>query len=163
MLAVGSKHVIQVAYTCEITYPLLPMKNARQTFHIISYVQYPLMLLALAFAIRPYLTGFDSIWHDFKYLLIFAGLGISFSTLQDTTKVQNTVSRKVWEDAKKSRIMLLLMLTMALSFILFGMFGFFVTANANIQEIAIGMVVLGIGLIGMLKSAIEMAEHHRKK
>ncbi|MEQ9101170.1 hypothetical protein [Imperialibacter sp.] len=44
----------------------------------------------------------------------------------------------------------------------FGMFGYFASENDIIKELAFGVVVLGIGLIGMLKAAIEMFENHRK-
>ena len=61
-------------------------------FHYISYLQYPLMLIALYFAFKPYFNGLeitnekiDLIFRNLNNMLIFMGLGISFSTLQDAT------------------------------------------------------------------------------
>ena len=68
-------------------------------FQKISYLQYPMMLIAMYFAIKPYTYIFeagmenqDKMFADLNSLLIFMGLGISFSTLQDTTKTQNKFS-----------------------------------------------------------------------
>jgi hypothetical protein len=43
------------------------------------------------------------------------------------------------------------------------MYGLFVSKNPNIQELSFGTIIFGIGLIGLLKSAVEMAENHQKK
>ena len=69
------------------------MKNAKQIFHITSYAQYPLMLIGLYFCCRPLiLNDIESLWTEYNKALIFYGLGISFATLQDTSKVQNEFS-----------------------------------------------------------------------
>lgn len=82
-------------------------------FHLISYLQYLLMLLGLYYAIHPYFNGLDAIANNFELaltdinkMLVWMGLGISFSTLQDTTKTQNDFSRKIWEDPKKGSVCL---------------------------------------------------------
>lgn len=90
------------------------------------------------------------------------GLGISFSTLQDTTKTQNNFSKRVWESPKKGKIALLIMSMMSLSTILFGVYGLYVSEKESIKELSFGFIVLGIGLIGLLKTAIEVFENHRK-
>ena len=71
-------------------------------FQKISYLQYPMMLIAMYFAIKPYTYIFevgvnnqDKMFADLNSLLIFMGLGISFSTLQDTSKTQNKFSLKI--------------------------------------------------------------------
>jgi protein-S-isoprenylcysteine O-methyltransferase Ste14 len=103
----------------------------------------------------------DSTIKDFNTMLIFMGLGISFSTLQDTQKTQNEFSKRVWQSPKKSRRMLI-MLSISIVFIFsFGIFAYFFTANEKIKELSFGVIVFGVGLMGLLKAAIEMAENHR--
>ncbi len=143
--------------------------NIRRFFQIISYLQYPLMLLALFFSIKPYLNGFeyvannfDVLLKDYNYVLIFAGLGISFSTLQDTSKTQNNFSKKIWESPKKGKKMIMLISGLVVVALGYGIFGYFITENQEIKELSFGAIVLGIGLIGFLKTAIEVFENHRK-
>jgi hypothetical protein len=139
------------------------MKNAKQTFHLISYLQYPLLLMGLYFAYRPLLlSDFDSLWVGINKGLVFVGLGISFSTLQDTQKVQNNFSRKIFENPKKSRIFLMVLLIQIVLFMGFGLFGLFFAESKPIQEVSFGVIALAIGMIGQLKAAIEMAENHKK-
>lgn len=131
-------------------------------FQKISYLQYPFMLAGLFFALKPYVVGFDTLLENFNYALLFMGVGISFSTLQDTTKTQNAFSRRIWEHPKKGKIMLWVIACTAAWLIVIGLFGTFFSGNAALQQVATGVVVMGIGMMGMLKSAIEMFEHHRK-
>ncbi len=137
------------------------MDNIKNMFHKISYVQYPLMLIALFYSFLPYIQGFDTFWSSINQALIFAGLGISFSTLQDTTKTQNNFSKKIWQHPKKGRRALLLIFISASVMLLFGLYGFMVAKTGIIKEVAFGTLMLGIGYIGLLKSAIEMYENHR--
>ena len=130
-------------------------------FHKISYLQYPLMLIALFHALVPYFSGFDAFWPSINQALIFAGLGISFSTLQDTRKTQNDFSKKIWQDPKKGKRALLLIAVSTMVMLVFGMYGFYVSHNEIIKEVAFGLLMLGIGYVGLLKSAIEMFENHR--
>lgn len=137
------------------------MKNIKNIFHRISYVQYPLMLIALFHTFVPYFSGFDAFWPSINQALIFAGLAISFSTLQDTTKTQNDFSKKIWQDPKKGKHALALISLSALAMLAFGMYGFYVSRNEIVKEVAFGLMMLGIGYVGLLKSAIEMFENHR--
>lgn len=141
--------------------------SPRKFFHSISYLQYPLIVLALFFAVQPYLGGLQSAFEDFNTLLqsinktfIFLGLGISFSTLQDTTKTQNKFSRQIWQDPKKSRRFLAVFSITILLVLLVGVFAYLSTSESALKEVSFGAIVLGIGMIGMLKGAIEMAEYH---
>lgn len=112
------------------------MKSARESFHKISYLQYPLMLVGLYWMARPLINNLNNLWADYNMALIFYGLAISLSTLQDTTKSQNKLSLKIWQSPRYARIFL--------------------------NEISFGIISLGIGFVGVLKSGIEMAEHHQK-
>jgi hypothetical protein len=137
------------------------MVNTKQLFHYISYLQYPLMLIGTYYAFKPIIFGYDSMWEDYNTLLIFSGLGISFSTLQDTSKTQNTLSKRIWENPKYGKIALTAIAAMALLFILTGMATLFGMSESDLKELSLGLIVFGIGMIGMLKAAIEMFENHR--
>jgi len=154
----------------QLTLFIIPdIMTPKKFFHAISYLQYPLMMISLFFVIQPYLGGIDAAMNDFQKVLqginktfIFMGLGISFSTLQDTTKTQNEFSRKVWEDPKKSRRFLTMFSISILVILTFGIYAYFSSADSAIKEVSFGAIVLGIGMMGMLKSAIEMANYHGK-
>ncbi|MEM9983313.1 MAG: hypothetical protein AAF734_12515, partial [Bacteroidota bacterium] len=129
--------------------------NAKLLFHYVSYLQYPLLFLALFFAYRPYFieTGFTTekvsiILQNLNNALIFMGLGISFSTLQDTTKVQNKLSKKIWEHPKRGKIAIIALAVMAFVFIIYGLVGYLSVGNTKLKEVSIGIIVLGIGFIG---------------
>ena len=138
------------------------MIDLKNIFHKISYLQYPMMLIAVYYSLKPYFVGFDTIWVNYNFLLIFAGLGISLSTLQDTRKTQNNFSKRIWENPIKGKIALSIIALAALFIILTGMFGVFLSNSKILQELSFGTIVFGIGMIGLLKAAIEMFENHRK-
>jgi hypothetical protein len=137
------------------------MSNIKNLFHAISYAQYPLMLIALFYSFVPYFSGFDVFWQSINQALIFAGLGISFSTLQDTAKTQNKVSKKIWESPKAGKRALMVIFVTALGFLVFGVYGFFVAKSGIVKEVSFGTLMFGISYIGLLKTAIEMFENHR--
>ena len=144
------------------------MKNAKQTFHILSYLQYPLVILAMYFSTKPYLNGLDYMIENlnfvikyYNYGLIFLGLAISFSTLQDTSKTSLKFEKKIWENPKKGKLFVIMISILTLISITFGIFGYFISMNENVKEISFGSIVFGIGLLGFLKTAIEVFENHR--
>ncbi len=130
-------------------------------FQAASYLQYPFMLIALGYTLVPYFTGFDTFWISVNKALIFAGLGISFSTLQDTSKTQNNFSKRIWQDPKKGKRALIVIALTALVLLCFGMYGFLSAREGIAKEVGFGVLMLGISYIGLLKSAIEMHERHR--
>ena len=141
----------------------------KHTFHRISYLQYPLMLLALFFSFKPYINGFEYLQNHFDEIikaynnaLIFAGLAISFSTLQDTNKTQNKFSKKIWENPKKGRKVIIVLTCLTFAMLTFGIFGYFISTKESLNELSFGILVFGIGLIGFLKTGIEIFETHRK-
>lgn len=90
------------------------------------------------------------------------GLGISFSTLQDTTKTQNKLSKIIYQNPKYAKAFIIYVILLTLLFLSFGLYGFLFSQNTNINDISLGLVVMGIGMLGMLKMIIEMAEYQQK-
>lgn len=131
-------------------------------FHRASYLQYPLMLLAVGYCYKPLIGGFDTMWDDYNYGLIFMGLAFSFSTLQDTTKTQNRISRKVFENPVWAGRFLLYILVMVIFFLSSGIYGLFASKVEIISSLSYGLISLGVGMIGVLKAAGEMAQYHSK-
>ena len=140
------------------------MNKTRQLFHWISYLQYPLMLVVLYFYVMLILSVVrgETDWTALNNALIFLGIQVGFSTLQDTTKTQNKISRRVWESPRKGKLMILLISSLILFLLVFGLIGYFSSEENIHKEVSFGLIVLGIGILGMLKSAIEMFENHRK-
>ncbi|MBU3013084.1 hypothetical protein KO506_16850 [Polaribacter vadi] len=127
------------------------------------------MLIVTYFVLSPYINGIkqlkenpDLLFKKLNLTLIFMGLGISFSSLQDTSKTQNKFSKKNWENPKKEKIMIAFMSFMILCSLIFGLIGYFSTEVGVLKELSIGIIVLGLGMFGLLKASIEMFENHRK-
>ena len=139
------------------------MKSPRQIFHIVSYLQYPLIVFSL-FQYIPFILSLAKgapDWDALNFALTIYGVSISFSTLQDTTKVQNKFSKNIWENPRKGKFMIIMLACTSLFFILTGLLLFVLGDPEGFGRIAIGILVLGIGLLGMLKAALEIFENHR--
>jgi len=132
----------------------------RAFFQRLSYLQYPAMLVGAIYAVRPLFTGMAHPLDDWNSALLYAGVGIGLASLQDPTRTQNAVSRKVWQDARKGRIALWLLSFEALLPIAVGLAGASLASSAALNQLSLGLVAFGLGMIGLLKTAIEMFEHH---
>ena len=140
------------------------MKSPKDIFHLVSYAQYAFIFGAVYF-LYPYIMSAaegNLDWSSLNKMFIFMGIGISLSTLQDTSKTQNEASRKIGEDPKKGKIFLITLSIATLVLILIGLFSLFRLSSIIPEDISLGLIVLGIGLVGMLKAAGEMFENHRK-
>jgi hypothetical protein len=97
----------------------------------------------------------------YNSMLLYAGVGVGMSSLQDPTKTQNKASRKVWESPRKGRVVLGVIALQALLPIVLGLLGAALVDSTALSQLSLGMVAFGLGMIGLLKTAIEMREHHR--
>lgn|GEM_PF-214887 len=136
-------------------------RSPRKLFHAASYLQYPFMALACFYVIRPYFTGFATIFADFNLALLHAGVAIGFSSLQDPTTTQNEVSRKVWEDPRKGSWAIGIIAAIVVLALGGGLAGLYMADDSPWSQVAMGLVGLGLGMFGLLKTAIEMFENHR--
>lgn len=139
------------------------MPDAKKTFHIISYLQYPFMIVSIYYCYREFVMNGAPSFPDINKGLMYLGLGVSFSTLQDTTKTQNSISRRVFENPRYAQRFIVIVSVLVGLFVAIGLFGTLISNNSILNELAIGCLGLGIGMMGMLKAVIEMAEHHRPK
>ncbi len=131
-------------------------------FHRISYLQYVLMAVAVVyFAFFAMSLGGSPDWGHLNTALVFYGIAISVSTLQDTTTTQNEISRKVWESPTGGKIFLGVIGVMVVVFLTVGLIGFVRVEEDILKDVSVGLIVIGIGLTGILKAAGEMFENHR--
>lgn len=139
------------------------MSDPTKIFHAISYLQYPLMVVAFGFYVLFVISLIERPidWGMLNYMLIFLGVGLSFSTLQDTTTTQNKISKRVWQDPRKGKALLVVFSVSAIVLIVSGIWSLFALEGNHTESVSIGLTVLGIGVIGLLKVALEMFENHR--
>lgn len=140
----------------------------RDIFQWLSYLQYPAMLAAITYTVKSAWAvsavgsaGWPPVFDDGNYVLLYAGIGIGLSSLQDPTRTQNEVSRRVWQDPRKGRWMLLLLSFYTLASMAAGLAGAYLADTTAVNQVSLGLVAFGLGMVGLLKTAIEMREHHR--
>lgn len=140
--------------------------NNKLLFHYLSYLQYPFIVGVLYFSYKLNTETYNrediAIFEDVNSLLVLMGLAVSFATLQDTNKVSLKFEKRIWEDPKFGKILIVAITALTLLLMVFGMFGYFLSENEKLQEISIGLIVLGIGFLGFTKAVIEVSENHRK-
>ncbi len=137
--------------------------NPRRFFHIISYLQYPILISAFYFYI-PFIQALFEQEIDFgnlDYFLIMLGVALSFSTLQDTTKTQNKLSKRIWENPVAGKVFLIVVAISTFFMIFTGVVCIIIPIESALKDVAVGFTVLGIGFLGVLKAAVEMFENHR--
>lgn len=153
------------------------MSDYKNIFQLISYFQYPFFLAGIGYITYSFyilLSGtsnssdapllemlFESIAHYWNMAFFMFGLGVSFSTLQDTKKTQNNLSKNVWQDPLKGRVALIFMSFIALFFISLSFVGMFIIQDSILTMLSYGFLAFGIAYVGVLRAAIEMFEYHR--
>lgn len=142
--------------------------EARQLFQWLSYLQYPALLVTLVYTVQAVIavfaiktTGWAPVLDLANLALLYGGVAIGLSSLQDPTKTQNKLSLRVWQDPAKGRLLLWLLALEAFVPIVLGLVGASLAKDSAISQLSLGLVAFGLGMIGLLKTAIEMREHHR--
>lgn len=111
---------------------------------------------------RPWLNNRQNLLDDFNLGLVFMGLAITFSTLQDTKKTQNKMSEKIWKNKKYATwfiVYFLLIIFVLIALALVWQFG----NNAALQGLSWGVLSIAMGLVGVVKGGLEMAEYQQNK
>ena len=143
------------------------MKNIKQIFHLLSYLQYPFLLIGLFLLFKPFFRGFDYLFSNTEFffktynnVLILFGLTLSFAALQDSTKTSLRYEKKIWQNPKKAKVIFIFTIVTITLFFIAGMLGFFSKEN-TFKEFSSGSLILAIGLLGYLKLQIEIYENHK--
>ena len=133
------------------------LQKTLNLFHYLSFLQYPLMLLGLYFVYKPIFFGYDTLWHDYNLALIFMGLAISFTTLADPKRANKKII-KLYKNPKFMRgfmVYLMILITFLLGF---GFYAMLWSDKVPLQQLSTGIIVLGIGVIGLLKMSVELTQ-----
>ncbi len=153
------------------------MNSYRSVFDLVSYLQYIFYFAGIVFIGLSIYEIIELIknsvlsveigdvlelgYNSWNLSLFMLGLGVSFSTLQDPSKTQNSFSKKVWQDPQKGKKVLVLMMGIALFFIIWGLLGLIVYTESIIGRLSYGFLAFGIAYISVVRAAIEMFENHR--
>ena len=137
------------------------MNKLKKAFHLLSLLQHPFGFAAMVYYVIFMISLFkgEVDWIVMNNILLLVGISMSFATLQDTSKVKGKLSKKIWSSRKFGTIALILIGLLAIMFIAFGLNFYFIGNNSGTYEISIGMIVLGIGFIGLLKTSAEIPEN----
>ncbi len=142
--------------------------EARQVFQWLSYLQYPMLLVTTVYMVQALIAlaafktaGWAPVLDAANLVLLYGGVAIGLSSLQDPSKTQNKISQRVWENPAKGRLLLWVLALEAFVPIILGLVGASLAKDTAVSQLALGLVAFGLGMIGLLKTAIEMREHHR--
>lgn len=135
------------------------MEKSLKIFHYLSYVSLPFLLIAVFYTYKPLVYGLETMWEDYNIALTFMGIGLSFASLVDPTK-KNKFSKKIYGHPRVSKIFLIYVTCLFLIIFSFGLYSLFFSNNEKLNELAVGVIVLGIGVLSLLRLAIEMVKNH---
>ena len=135
------------------------MNSIIRLFHYISFIKYPLLAVAVYFCYRPVLFDDSNYLGDTNTGLIFLGLGISLDSLKDYKKL-TWLDKQVLHRPKLAKYYFALIAMIILGTIIVGAKGYFSAEKNNLKELSVGLIVLGIGAIGFLKSGIEATKSY---
>jgi hypothetical protein len=117
------------------------------------------MITALFYTLKPYLDDVPIDFENLNNALVFVGLGISLSTLQDTSKTHNKLFKLIRKNQKSGKRIIIIMSVITFLILALGIFGIFFSGNHMLNELYFGLILLGVGFIGFLKSATEVIEN----
>lgn len=145
------------------------MKNPKQIFHTISYLQYPLLLVGLFLIAKPIFKGYNFLSENPEYLfetynnaLIFLGLTLSFASLQDPSKTSLRYEQRIWRNPKKAKTIFIITICTTALFFVSGIIGF-LAKESLMRNFSYSSLILGIGLLGYLKLQLDIFENYREK
>ncbi len=134
------------------------MKHIKKLLHLLSYLQYPAMLLALYYILRPLVEAKGLDWEDLNSSLVFVGLGISLATLQDPTKSHNKLFSYIKDNPGVGKRIIIVIVGITFLILVLGLIGFFSEQTNTLNELYFGFFLFGVGLIGFLQHAVDILE-----
>ena len=136
------------------------MEKIYKTFHYVSFLQYPFMLIALYYGYEPIIKGFenfdkDSLIENYNLGLLFIGIALSFTSLSDTRR-KTKISDKVFGKEKRAKRWLIFICCLIVTIFSLAIFCKFFINDEKFENLSIGIFVFGIGLVGLLRMNIEI-------
>ncbi|MGV6831396.1 MAG: hypothetical protein ACWA5P_07540 [bacterium] len=142
------------------------MDKLFKSFHYISFLQYPFMLMALYYCYEPIIKGIenfnkDAIIENYNLCLLFFGIALSFTSLADIRK-RTKLGDKIFGKEKRAKNWLIYVCMLVIIIFALGIFCKFFTNDEKIQKLSIGVFVFGIGMLGLLRMNIEIIKTYQK-
>ena len=136
------------------------MEKAFKIFHYISFVQYPFLATALYYCYKPLIFGKETMISDFNNGLLFLGIALSFASLADIRR-RTKIGDKIFANPKFAKRWIVYICILTLSIFGLGIFLQFFSEHEKLKGLAIGVFVLGIGVIGLLRMNLELMKSYQ--
>lgn len=130
------------------------MANARAFFRLLRYAQHLCISVAVYYGILFVWRLFEHEpqWGALNLLLVYAGVALILSTLQET---QTDLFHRIGQSPMKVKVFLGFMGTAAAAFFLAGIAGSMAAPNTPIRDIAVGCILMSVGMMNQVKVASE--------
>ncbi|NRB64237.1 MAG: hypothetical protein HRU40_14640 [Saprospiraceae bacterium] len=143
------------------------MEKIFRIFHYASFLQYPFLGLALFYCYKPIFKGLnyfdtDAIIDLYNTSLLFLGIALSFTSLADIRK-RTKLGDHIFGNKKRARKWLIYMCSLIIIIFGFAIFCKFFTNNEKLENLSIGLFVLGIGMLGLLRMNIEIIKSYQNE
>jgi len=109
------------------------MEKLIKIFHYISFIKYPLLLIALYFCYKPVLLDQIDFLENFNIGLIFLGLAIGLDSLKDYEKL-NWLDRKVLHKPKIAKYYFIYLGLIIFGFIFLGLKNYLSQDDSKLVE-----------------------------
>jgi len=129
----------------------------KKIFNLISYLRIPFYLWGIYFFVaflKVVQTGHSG-WEQLNNFLVLTGIGLAFSSLKEPSRTHNFISKRIWKNEIAGIFVIILISILIIGLIILGLSTMFFSKTYRSEAIAVGMIVLGIGLIGNLKYTVE--------
>ena len=136
------------------------MEKTFKIFHYISFLQYPSILIALYYCYRPIIFDSETVISDLNLGLLFLGIGLSFTSLADIRK-RTKIGDKIFGKPKNAKRWIVYMCILVLAIFGLGIFTQFFTEKKDLNDLSIGVFVLGIGVVGLLRMNLEIIKTYQ--
>jgi len=107
-----------------------------------------------------YLEDKIAVTDDINIGLIFMGIALSFSSLANKRK-KSKIGEKVFGSERNTKIWLIYLIVLFFALLGLGLYSMLKANNEALQNMATGLIVLGIGVIGLLKSSMDIAHYYQ--
>ena len=131
--------------------------NSQKIFNLISYLSVLFYFWGTYFLIqfiKVVISGNNG-WEKINNFLVLIGVGLAFSSLKDPTRRYNFISKRIRKNETLGILVIVLISLLIVGLISFGLITMFLSKTYRSEAIAVGIIVLGIGLIGYLKYIVE--------
>ncbi len=136
------------------------MEKTFKIFHYISFLQYPFLIIALYYCYKPLIFDNQNFAENYNLGLLFIGIGLSFTSLADIKK-RTKLGDKIFGNPKNAKLWIIYLGILVLSIFSLAIITMFFTKKPELNQISIGLFVLGIGTIGLLRMNLEIIKTYQ--